>query len=168
MPVLRVHGGFPELVGVHLAESLVSLHRDLARNLLKQPVAFIVAVGVVGPPGVGDAEERRLGNVQIAVFDQRFHLAVEEGEQQRTNVRPVHVGIGHDDDATVANLGDVEVEADAAADGGDDIADGLVGEDFVDPCFLDVQNLAAEGQDGLEAAGRGPAWRCRRPSRLRR
>ena len=50
-----------------------------------------------------------LRDVDVAALDQLGHLAVEEGEQQRADVRAVHVGVGHDDDAVVAQLGDVEV-----------------------------------------------------------
>ena len=56
-----------------------------------------------------DLVQRRLRDVDVAALDQLGHLAVEEGEQQRADVGAVHVGIGHDDDAVVAQLGDVEV-----------------------------------------------------------
>jgi hypothetical protein len=39
------------------------------------------------------------------------HLAVEEGQQQRADVGAVHVRVGHDDDAVVAQLVGVEVVA---------------------------------------------------------
>jgi hypothetical protein len=45
-----------------------------------------------------------------------WHLPIEEGQQQRADVRTVDVGVGHDDDAVIAQLVDVEfVLADAAA-----------------------------------------------------
>ena len=46
--------------------------------------------------------QRRLGDVDVAAFDQLGHLAVEEGQEQGADVRTVHIGIGHDDDAVVA------------------------------------------------------------------
>ena len=71
-------------------------------------------------PALG-AEERRLRDEDVAVLDERRHLAVEERQQQRADVRAVDVGVGHDDDAVVAELRDVEVfGADAAAERGDD------------------------------------------------
>ena len=51
---------------------------------------------------VFDAEQRRLGDVDVAAFDQLVHLAVEEREQQRADVGAVDVGIGHDHDLAVA------------------------------------------------------------------
>ena len=67
-------------------------------------------------------------------------------------MRAVDVGVGHDDDAAVAALGEVLVFADAGADGGDHAADFLVGEHFVFARFVGVDDLAAQGEDGLELA----------------
>ena len=65
----------------------------------------------------------------------------------------VDVGVAHDDDAVVAQLGDVEVVgADAGAERRDDVADLLGGERLVEARLLDVQDLAAQRQDRLERA----------------
>ncbi len=50
-----------------------------------------------------------------AALDQFGHLAVEEGEQQGADVGAVHVRVGHDDDAVVAQLRHVEVVAASGA-----------------------------------------------------
>jgi hypothetical protein len=55
--------------------------------------------------------ERRLGDVEIALLDELRHLPIEERQQQRADVRAVHVGVGHDDDLVVAQLVDVEIVA---------------------------------------------------------
>ncbi len=101
---------------------------------------------------VRHAVERRLGDVEMAVFDQRGHVAEEEGQQQRADVAAVHIGIGHDDDAPVAQAGQVEVIADAGAEGRDERLDFVVPQDLVQAGALGVQDLAAQGQDGLEVA----------------
>ena len=64
----------------------------------------------------------------------------------------VHIGIGHDDDAVVAQLGDVVLGADARAERGDQGGDLLRRDQLVEPCLLDIQHLAAQWQDGLELA----------------
>ena len=46
--------------------------------------------------------KRRLRNVNVAPLHQLRHLAVEKRQQQRADVRAVHVGVCHDDDAVVA------------------------------------------------------------------
>ena len=100
-----------------------------------------------------DLVERRLRNVDVVALDQLRHVAEEEGEQQRADVRAVHVGVGHEDDLAVADLGGVEVVlADAAAERGDHGADFFVAQHLVVARLLDVEDLALERQDGLEAA----------------
>ncbi len=110
----------------------------------------------------------RLGDVKVPFFDQRLHVAEEEGQQQGADVAAVHVGIGHDDDAPVAQAGEVEAVADAGAQGGDERLDLVVGEDLVQAGALGVEDLAAQGQDGLEVAVAALLGASRRPSRPRR
>ena len=88
----------------------------------------------------------------MAVLDERLHVTVEEREEQRADVGAVDIGISHDDDLAVAALREIEVLADARAEGRDHRADLGIGEDLVETCLLDVENLAAQRQDGLEAA----------------
>ena len=64
-------------------------------------------------------------------------------------MRAVDIGIGHDDDAMVARLVGVELLADIGADGGDKRADGVAGKRTMQSCALHVEDLAAQGQDGL-------------------
>ena len=59
------------------------------------------------------AVERRYGDVDVPALDELLHLAVEEGEDERADVRAVDVGVGHDDDPVVAQLLEVELLADA-------------------------------------------------------
>ena len=88
-------------------------------------------------------------------------MAVEERQQQRPDVRPVDVGVGHDDDPVVAQLRDVEAVANPASQGDDQRLDVLTREDLVQARLLDVEKLAAHRQDRLEASvttlfGRAP------------
>ena len=64
----------------------------------------------------------------------------------------VDVGIGHDEDFMVAQLFVVEVVADAAAEGEDDVADRLAAEYLFEAGLFDVEYLAAQRQDRLEFA----------------
>ena len=73
-------------------------------------------------------------------------------------MRTVDVCIGHDDDLVVTRLGNVEVAAvagarrDAAADRGDKRLNGVARERAVVTHALDVQNLAAQGQNRLDVS----------------
>ena len=89
--------------------------------------------------------------------DELRHLVVEESEEQGADVGSVDVGIGHDDDASVAELLDVEgpllvAVTDAGPDGRDHGLDLGVLEDLVEAGLLDVDELASDREDRLEAA----------------
>ncbi|MCY1221926.1 hypothetical protein D9M72_339990 [compost metagenome] len=61
----------------------------------------------------------------------------------------IHVGIGHEHDLVIAQLGEVEVLANAGAECSDHGLDLVVAEGLVQPCPLNVQDLAAQREDGL-------------------
>ena len=88
----------------------------------------------------------------MAPLDELPHLAVEEGQQQRPDVRPVDIGVGHDDDLVVAHLEGVElVLADPGAETLDEGPDLLRGQHPVEARLLDVEDLAPQRQDRLES-----------------
>ena len=90
-----------------------------------------------------DLEQRRLGDVHMTSLDELGHLTVEEGEQQGADVRTVHVRVGHDDDAVVAQfLSVVFLFADAGTQHGDEDGDLLRGDELLETCFFHVQDLA--------------------------
>ena len=106
----------------------------------------------LGTPALG-AEERRLRNVDVPAIDQRKHLTIEERQQESADVRPIDVGVGHDDDAVVAHLVGVEVlAADTGSERRDHGFDLVAAEHLVEARFLDIQDLALDRQDGLEPA----------------
>ena len=109
----------------------------------QQFVQFVVVFQVLFVAAFGDFVQRRLGDVDMAAFDEFGHLPVEEGEQQGADVCAINVGIGHDDDAVVAQFFRVEVVfADAGAECGDEGADFGGAEHFVKACFFDVEDFA--------------------------
>ena len=66
---------------------------------------FAVVLDVLLELALLDPVQRRLRDVDVAALDQLRHVAEEEREQQRADVRAVHVGVGHQDDLAVAQLG---------------------------------------------------------------
>ena len=96
--------------------------------------------------------QRRLRDEHVAALDQLLHVAEEEREQQRADVASVHVGVGHQDDLAVAQLGEIEIVlADAGAERGDHGADFFVPQHLVVARFFDVENFSLERKNGLEA-----------------
>ena len=162
-PVLWVECRFPELLGVHLTQTLVALHVDaavglaVASELRNQAVALVVVPRVDGALALFDLVERRRGDVHVAVLNEVLHVAEEEGEDERFNVAAVHVGVTHDDNLVVAELRHVEralvfFGPDGHPEGRVDVLDFFVVEDLVLHGLLHVEDFSTEGHDGLEHA----------------
>src|SRR6267378_7059155 len=151
---LRVQRRGLELLGGHLPQALEA-----------HDVGFGIALGVVledaravrvveGPVGVLsnlDLVQRRLGDEDAAVPDQLAHVPVEEGQQQRGDVVPVAVRVHQQEDLPVAQVRGLEVLADPAAQGGDDVLQLLVLADLLRRRLLGIEDLPAEREDGLRA-----------------
>src|SRR6478672_1016165 len=159
--VARIHGRVCELVGVHLTEALVALHRllDLLPRLLEagERAAHLRLVEGVDQlvllrPGVDHLEpvQRRHRRIDAAGVDERAHVAEEERQQQRADVGAVDVGVGHDDDLAVARRRQVEAPAGAGPDDLDDRGALGVLEHVGHRRLLDVEDLAADRQQRLE------------------
>ena len=111
-----------------------------------------------------DQIQGRLGDEDPAGDDQRLHVAKEERQQQRSDVRSVHVGVGHDDDLAIAALAQVDLlVADAAVQGGGDVLDFVVTEHLVDAGLFHIEDLSPQRQDrldrGVSSLLGGPAGR---------
>ena len=92
-----------------------------------------------------DEVKRRLSDEDVSTQQQGFHVAEEEGQQQRANVRPIDICIGHDDHFVVSPFFEIElIVADAHPERADDRLQVAVGEYFVQPRLFDVQNLASQ------------------------
>ena len=94
----------------------------------------------------------------MALLDDARHVAIEEGHDERVDVRTIDIGIGHDDDLVVAKFVGVGLEvilavnAKAHADALDDVHDRFGLKHPVTLHLLHVENLASEGKDGLVEA----------------
>jgi hypothetical protein len=113
----------------HFTETFEPADLDLAaavEGAVQQFLAMRIVPRVMGDVALRQPVERRQGREEVAVFDQLRHLAEEEGHQQRGNVRAVDIGIGHDDDALVAQSLFAIVRSRAGAERQDDIRPLLV------------------------------------------
>ena len=99
---------------------------------------------------LADLIERRLGNINMAMLYQWLHIAVEEGQEQGSDMGTIHIRICHNDNLIVAELGQVKFVADATAKGGNHGTDFCIGIDAIQPSLLYVEYLAPDRQDGLE------------------
>ena len=118
-----------------------------------QTASFVVAVLLVLADGA--SIEWGSGNVEVSVADELRHVAVEQCHQKCVDVRTIDVGIGHDDDLVVAQflvvrLLAVFAKAKSYAQSLDDVVYLLVLECLVPHYTFNVEDLTADGQDGLE------------------
>ena len=104
MRLARLKSGMPESVGPRDAVSSMPSIAFSSKNALERGVVLQVEVLLA----LAHAIERRLRDVEVALLDDLRHLAEEERQQQRADVRAVDVGVGHQDDLVVAELADVE------------------------------------------------------------
>ena len=107
-------------------------------------IAFLLALSHL--------EEGGPGNVDISRLHQGAEMAVEEGEHQGPDMGAVHIGVGHDDDAVVSCLGDIDVVPCPGADGGEEGADFQVAQEFFRGGLFGVDEFSPDGEDGLEGA----------------
>ena len=118
---------------------------------------------------LGHFVERRLRDVEMTLFDQLGHLAVEERQEQGADMRTVDVCVRHDDDLVIAQLAQVKiVAADTGPERGDEGTDLLTGQHFVESRPFHVQDLATQWQYGLELAVAALLGGAAGQSRLRR
>ena len=85
----------------------------------------------------------------MALLNERAHIAEEEGEHQGADVGAIHIGIGHDEHFIVAQLGDIELVTNAAAQCQHNGHQLVVAVNFIGAGLFHVQHLAPQRQDGL-------------------
>ena len=93
-------------MGGHLAQTLeaVDFHLGVgivAPELGGNGVPLLVGIGHPDRLSPRQLKEGRDGAVDVAVFNQRTHIAEKEGQEQGPDVGPVHVGVSHDNDLMI-------------------------------------------------------------------
>ena len=100
-----IESGFPELVGIHLTETLVSLEGEGA--FVRSPVllkSFIIIGIFLFSLLRHSLVKRRHGNIDMALKYELGHESVEKSEQKRRYMSAVNVRIGHDYDLVITKL----------------------------------------------------------------
>ena len=155
-----IHGCLCKLVRVHLPQTLVPLRLLEPDSLLRE----FRGLTLVFPVGVGvdvllhaalrvdqlKPVQRRNRRIHPPCLDQGTHVSEEQGGEQTADMRPVRVGIGHEDDLPIAGRIHLEGTPGACADHLDDGGAFSILEHVADRGLLHVQNLAADRQQRLE------------------
>ena len=95
----RVHCCFPQLFGIHLTQTFVSLCMDSVflsvTIFLNECLACFFGVAVFTDFSFAAFIQWRIGNVQMSVFYNFRHIAVEQCHDKGVDVRTIDIGIGH-------------------------------------------------------------------------
>ena len=150
-PALRIHRGFPKLLGIHLTESFVTLDLVIVvpSDFLQNRIQLIIIVCIPHLAVLLDLVKRRLCQIHITLLDQFRHKSVQESKQQCCDMRTVNIGIRHDDNLVVTQFGNIKIFVYSRAERGDHRLDLGVGINTVEPCLFHIQDLASKRKDGL-------------------
>ena len=86
-----------------------------------------------------DFQQRRLGNIQVALINDFGHLPIKERQQKCADVGSIHISIRHDDDFMIFDIVDIVLfRSHPSSQGRDDILDFFATQDFVESGFFDV------------------------------
>ena len=95
---------------------------------------------------LGDLIEGRLGNINVAAFNQLPHLAEKEGQQQGTDVRAIHIPVGHNDNLVISQgINMVFFVTDTRSQSRNHGSDLVTGYHLVESGLFNIQDLALEG-----------------------
>ena len=72
-PVVRVHGGLPQLFGVHITKALVAVHL-CAGHLLREDGHLRVVVGVLDGVALLHLEQGRLCHIHMTLLLSLIHI----------------------------------------------------------------------------------------------
>ena len=130
---------------------LGAVERQLGQHLIHFALVQQKALGFAA----ADFVKRRLRQIQPLLLQQRAHVAEEKSQQQRADVRAVHIGVRHDHDAAVADFFGVHLRLAGleAADGRVERGDFLRGQRLGAVGLFHIQNFSAQGQNRLKGAG---------------
>ena len=158
----RIHGGHPHHVRLVLTQTLGTLDGDLfPRQLAGHNVIFLLIR--VGKPSlllIIDLIQGRFGDIHIPFLNERGGEPIEHGQNERTNLIPVHIRIGADDDFIPTESVQIEVsqilgfldpfQLHPAAHDPKQVGDDLTFEDAVVVRLQAVQNLPPHRHNALK------------------
>src|SRR5699024_6314714 len=129
--IWRVQRGRPQLGCTHLTQTRVALdsvrRSDLAPSIKRRFQQLITLSIGVGKPWLTLAPlelvQRWISQEYMAFLNQLRHEAEEQSQQQGSNVLTIDVGVGHEHNLVVAQLGDIKLFVDTRAKRSDDCLD---------------------------------------------
>src|SRR3989344_1728009 len=178
-----IHGGFPQLLGVHFSKTFVSLNivlgfpchlllpliflnflplltfltfitfhffrhlhfLHLHSPLLHKIIFLLIRIYVTALFALGNLVERRLRDKKVTGLDDLRVVTEKEREEQRANVRPIHVGIGHNHNPLVAQFRKILHLPNANTHGNHKSANFVIRKHLIHASLLHVKDFSTEG-----------------------
>ena len=98
-----------------------------------------------------DFVKRWLGDIDMSLLDQLWHLPIEKGQKQGPDVRAVDIGISHQNDAVIAQFFRfVFIFANAGSERGYQSGNGFAGNEFLETGLFHIEYFAAQGKNCLK------------------
>src|SRR5678815_3108935 len=160
-PCVGIHCCVPKLICIHFTQTFVPLYPNgfvlAATNFLNKCFTLLLV------PGIGllfsflYKIKGGLCYIDIALFHQLLHIAIDESKYQRGNMTAVYVGIGHDNELMITKL--IQIQGlwifwcpNSHSERSEHISDFFVFIYLMFHRLLYIQNFSAQRQDSLEAS----------------
>ena len=106
---LWIHRCLPELIWIHLPETLISLDSLRGYPFLDNQFQFLIfIVDIPCLLALGELVERWIRDEYMSIVDEWTKVAEEKCQEECTDMRTIDIRIGHDDDTMIAQSSIVE------------------------------------------------------------
>ena len=142
----------------HLTQTFVALRLNQALVasgiFLNEVKTLLVVPAILRIVAFGAFVEGCHRDIEVTLLHERFHVAEEEGHNECSDMRTIHIGIGHDNHFVVTNLAQVEClgvlrRTNRYAQSRKDILDFFAFKHLMLHRFLNIEDLTAEREDSL-------------------
>ncbi len=92
---------------VHFAQAFEPAYVDFgigSEFLFEKFVAMLVVGRIDSLGAVAEAVKWGNGKIEMSVFDELGHFLIEKCDEERCDVRAIHICVGHDDDPLVSQI----------------------------------------------------------------
>ena len=144
-----IHGGFPQLLRVHFAQTFIALN-GIVLFASGQAAQLLIVIGILLRAGALDQIQRRHADIHMPLSHQLTHIAIKEGKQNRADMRAVLIGVGQNDDLVILQRADIKILVNVGAQRRNNGAEFLIGQHLIQALLFGVEGLAAQRQDGLK------------------
>lgn len=151
-PIFRIHRRIPQLYGIHFTETFVTLYgnsvpADFIRLLFNSSSLYMYHL--LRP--FHNWYQGRLCNIDMSARNQRFQIAIEKCQQQRSDIcAPSAIGIRHDNNLIVTEFFYIKLIADPRPKSGDHRANFFIARILSSRVFFPHSKFYPQRQDRLE------------------